>query len=115
VGRDVAKGDSVTVTAGVDTASMGVDRATLLAVIDEIRVLLALPDNDYSWSSFGDAEAALAELDDLRAGVVTGHPDVFTLRVLFTVTGPIQEVSLSSGWADEFLAIAERFDAAIGH
>ena len=91
-----------------------VDTTALLAVLDDVRALLALPDNDYSWSSFGDADAALAELDELRAGVVAGVPDVLTLRVLFAPTGPIQEVSLSSGWADQFLALAHRFDAAVG-
>jgi len=29
---------------------------------------------------------------------------------LFAPTGPIQEVSLSSGWGQEFLELAERFD-----
>jgi hypothetical protein len=96
------------------TVIVTVDTTTLLAVLDDVRVLLARPDNDFSWSSFGDAEAALAELDELRSGVVAGNPDLLTLRVLFAPTGPIQEVSLSSGWGDEFLAIAERFDTAIG-
>jgi hypothetical protein len=108
---------SETVTGRADRAQtviVTVDTAALLAVLDDVRALLALPDNDYSWSSFGDAEAALAELAGLRAGVVAGSPDVFTLRVLFAPTGPIQEVSLSSGWGHEFLAVAERFDAAIG-
>jgi hypothetical protein len=36
-----------------------------------------------------------------------------TLDVLFLPTGPIQEVSLSSGWGDEFLQLAERYDAAV--
>jgi hypothetical protein len=34
------------------------------------------------------------------------------MSVLFAPTGPIREVSLSSGWAEESLALAERFDAA---
>jgi len=34
------------------------------------------------------------------------------MRVLFAPTGPIQEVSLSSGWGDAFLKIAEQFDRA---
>ena len=34
------------------------------------------------------------------------------MAVLFLPTGPIQEVSLSSGWGDEFVALADRFDAA---
>ncbi len=28
-------------------------------------------------------------------------------------TGSIQEVSVSSGWGEEFLAVSERFDAVI--
>jgi hypothetical protein len=31
--------------------------------------------------------------------------------VLFAPTGPLQELSLSSGWADDFLKLASRFDA----
>ena len=34
------------------------------------------------------------------------------MSVLFAATGPIQEVSLSSGWDDAFLKIAEQFDRA---
>jgi hypothetical protein len=33
--------------------------------------------------------------------------------VLFLPTGPIQEVSLSSGWAQEFLDLADRYDQAV--
>jgi hypothetical protein len=97
----------------VHTAIVRIDTTAVLAALDDVRALLARSDNDYSWSSFGDADAALAELDELRAGVVAGVLDVFTLRVIFAPTGPIQEVSLSSGWSDEFLAIANRFDAAV--
>lgn len=91
---------------------MSVDRAALLAVLDEVRVLLARPDNDFSWSSFTDADAALSEIDELAARVRAGDDVPFVLQVLFAPTGPIQEVSLSSGWAYEFLALADRFDAA---
>ena len=99
---------------GAHTATMAVDTEALLNVLDDVRALLALPDNDYSWSSFADAGAAQAELEGLRAGVAAGDPDLFTLRVLFAPTGPIQEVSLSSGWGREFLAVADRFDAVVG-
>ena len=44
---------------------------TLLAVMLEARRLIALPDNDFSWSSFIDQEAALAEIDDCIARVGT--------------------------------------------
>jgi len=32
--------------------------------------------------------------------------------ILFLPTGPIQEVSLSSGWGNELVALADRFDRA---
>ena len=86
----------------------------LVAVLEEAKQLLARPDNDFSWSYLGDAETAVAEVDGLIATIRDGgKPDVLALQVLFTVTGPIQEVSLSSGWADEFLDLAQRFDHAI--
>jgi hypothetical protein len=88
-------------------------RRELVAVLRQARALLALPGNDFAWSSWGDAPAALAELDRqiaaLERGQLPPRPD---LAVLFAPTGPIQEVSLSSGWAHEFLALAARFDAA---
>lgn len=84
----------------------------MLAVLAEVRVLLARPGNDYSWSSFVDATAALAEIDALSAVVRDGGAVPVGLRVLFAPTGPIQEVSLSSGWGDEFVRLADRFDAA---
>jgi hypothetical protein len=37
----------------------------------------------------------------------------YELRVLFAPTGPIQEVSVSSGWGDAFLELADRFDDAM--
>jgi hypothetical protein len=91
---------------------VSVDVTQVLAVVGEVRAKLALPDNDYSWSSFGDAEAALSEIDELVAEVQARGKVPFMLRVLFAPTGPIQEVSLSSGWGDEFIALADRFDAA---
>jgi len=92
---------------------MDADWVALLAVLEETRVCLARPDNDFSWSSFGDAEAALEELDLFTAAVRQGGPIPLALTVLFAPTGPIQEVALSSGWGAEFLVLAERFDAKV--
>ena len=36
------------------------------------------------------------------------------LSVLFAPTGPMQKVCTSSGWGNDFLALADRFDAAMG-
>lgn len=84
----------------------------LLTVLEQVRLWLALPGNDFSWSSFGDAQAALDELDAARTAIRAGSAPAM-LTILFAPTGPIQEVALSSGWGDEFLVLAERFDAAM--
>jgi hypothetical protein len=88
-------------------------RQDLVDVLREARALLALPGNDFAWSSWADAGATLAELDRQIATIESGQlPPRLDLVVLFAPTGPMQEVSLSSGWATEFLAVAARFDAA---
>jgi hypothetical protein len=87
---------------------------TLVSVLEAARGLLAAADNDFSWSSWRDRNDALDEIDtilsELRSGIL---PGVLTLDVLFAPTGPIQEVSLSSGWGDVFIELAKRFDAAM--
>ena len=82
----------------------------LISVIRETRIYLAREGNDYSWSSWTDQEQALAEIDFILAQLESGSiPDI---EVLFAPPGPIQEVSMSSGWSREFLRLAERFDEA---
>ena len=73
-------------------------RQQLVEVLREARALLALPGNDFAWSSWEDAPAALAELDQQIAAIESGQlPAKLDLEVLFAPTGPMQEVSLSSG------------------
>ena len=84
----------------------------LLAVMLEARRLIALPENDFTWSSFIDQEAALEEIDGFIVALEAGTGSAYGIGVLFLPTGPIQEVSLSSGWGDEFVALADRFDLA---
>ena len=86
----------------------------LLGVLREARVLLALPGNDFAWSSWEDSTAALAELDRHIVAIESGElPKRHELTILFAPTGPIQEVSLSSGWGSQFLTVAERFAATV--
>lgn len=92
---------------------MDAARAELREVLLEARSLIALPGNNFAWSWWQDAEPALKQIDRsvalLERGWVPSRPRI---AVLFAPTGSMQEVSLSSGWADEFLILAERFDAA---
>jgi hypothetical protein len=86
----------------------------LLSVFVEARRRLAAPDNDFSWSGWDTAEEALGEVDDVIARLEAGQmPAPLQMRVLFAPTGPIQEVSINSGWGDDFLELAAAFDAAL--
>jgi hypothetical protein len=80
----------------------------LIAVLREARAFLALESNDFLWSSWKDQNQAISEIDSIIRELENGSvPD---MRVLFAPTGPMQEVGLSSGWEQEFLELAERFD-----
>ena len=86
----------------------------LVEVLREARQFLSRPDNDFAWSSWDDAPAALREIDGIIARIESGNiPKRSDIELLFLPTGPIQEVSVSSGWGQEFVELASRFDAAI--
>ena len=92
---------------------MDAARQELVEVLREARALLAQPGNDFAWSRWEDRDEALRELDRNIAAIASGSlPERLGLSILFGPTGSIQEVSVSSGWGYEFLAVAARFDAA---
>lgn len=80
----------------------------LIKVLRQARVLLALESNDFSWSSWKDQNHAISEIDSITISLENGS--IPEIGVLFAPTGPIQEVSLSSGWAQEFLDLAELYE-----
>lgn len=90
------------------------DIPELINILREARGFLQRGEGDYSWSSWEDESAALAELDEIIRNLLIGQaPPTSTLQVLFAPTGPMQEVSLSSGWGNEFVELADRLDQAI--
>ena len=79
-----------------------------ITILREARAFLALEGNDFSWSSWRDQNQAIYEIDSIITKLENGSvPDI---RVIFAPAGPMQEVSLSSGWGHEFIKLAERFD-----
>ncbi|MBC2606306.1 hypothetical protein [Pelagicoccus albus] len=93
----------------------GIDRSdpnqSLLNLLESTIELLNIEGNDFIWSSWNSSEEAIAEIQKIKESILSGVlPPNLEVSVLFAPTGPIQEVSLSSGWADTFLKIAERFD-----
>jgi hypothetical protein len=86
----------------------------LVSILREAEDFLKRPTNDFAWSTWDNAAEALREIDGFISRIESGDMSKRTdLEILFMPTGPIQEVSVSSGWGQEFLVLAERFDAAM--
>lgn len=87
----------------------------MIDIFQRARDLVALPQNDFAWSSWPDAGAALAEIDGIVAQLQRGEtPSEAQMILIFAPTGRMQELSMSSGWGNRFLQLATEFDNAIG-
>ena len=88
-------------------------RSVLIDVLRASIELLSIEENDFAWSSWKNAAEAVAEVKSILAVIEAGGiPERLALSVLFAPTGPMQEVSISSGWSDIFLKVAELYDYA---
>lgn len=87
--------------------------AEVIAVVRSIRERVADPKADFTWSSWVDQGAALRELDRRLAELDRNEVDHSGLSILFTPTGPVQEVATHSGWGNAFVELADRYDAAM--
>lgn len=84
----------------------------LREVLEESRRLVQLPDNDFMYSSWIDAGQAAQEIDRALERLRLGELRIGDVSILFAPTGPMQELAISSGWGDAFLALADKFDEA---
>ena len=83
------------------------------AVLDQVLTFLRRPSTDVAWSTYRSPERAIRHIESLRRRVAWGDPFAVTqVAFLFMPTGALQEISLSSGWSEEFLSLSSRFDAA---
>lgn len=84
---------------------------SLIHILEASIELISLPDNDFSWSYWMDEAEARDEITRLIDTLKNGSlPPRLNVAVLFTPTGPLQEVSLSSGWGETFLKVAGKYD-----
>lgn len=83
--------------------------------LSRMRFLLTQPDTDVCWSTYNSADEVIRELDLLEKGITNGdYNDIQRLIFLLVPTGDLQEISISSGWGDEFIDIAESLESALG-
>lgn len=92
---------------------MALQKERFVEILREAKELVALADNDFSYSSWLDAEAAVAEIQGHLSGIERGEDRIASAWAIFAPTGPMQELALSSGWGDEFCLLADRYDRLV--
>ena len=87
----------------------------LLDLLNDLEKLLLLPNNDFVWqSTINNTYEAQECLDKLKNKINSDNRSVIEdLLILFAPTGSLQEISISSGWSDEYMKLASRFDKII--
>ena len=84
--------------------------------LNKLRKLLSSSTTDISWSNYDSVGAILEELSFLENGMRNMKEDAFKeMLFLLAPTNNLQEISISSGWADEFLDIADNLEKEIHH
>ncbi|MGG1555620.1 hypothetical protein [Paenibacillus ferrarius] len=83
----------------------------LIELLLKVRSYVDSPNTDVSWSRFKDVDEALGYLDACIERLRQGNgSDIGDLKIIFAPTGSLQEISISSGWGNEFIEISNRFD-----
>ena len=81
-------------------------------MVADLLVELRSRPQDTGWSSFDDENSLIREVERLASLVEEDKRSAAeSLWLLFAPTGALQETALSSGWHDEYMALAQRFDA----
>lgn len=111
MGHTVSRGSSEAAErAGGDR---GAALRALRAVLEAALKAVERQDNRFVWSGWDDGEDARNEIVALIDALHGDPPpDRRPYAVLFAPTGPLQELSLDSGWGATFLELADRFDRA---
>ncbi|MEN9578095.1 MAG: hypothetical protein RJA70_1104 [Pseudomonadota bacterium] len=90
--------------------SLTVLHTDLLTILKDARLLLEIPQNDFQYSPWNDRADALLALDHFAAELTAGQMPARALKVYFSATGPLQDVSMASGWQHQFVDLAVRAD-----
>jgi hypothetical protein len=84
----------------------------LIEILLEVRCHIDLPTTNVIWSRFKDVEETLEYLDSCVESLRQENESALDdLMLLFAPTGSLQEISISSGWGNEFIEILSKFDA----
>ena len=82
--------------------------------ISELKDFLSLPSVDVCWTKYDSADEVINELELIEAGILNQDNNAINqLRFLLSPTSALQEISISSGWGDEFISIAKIIENAL--
>lgn len=83
--------------------------------INRLIELLECPDVDVIWSSYDNPEQVISDIKTIENSILNGDiKAIDKMKFLLAPTGDLQEISISSGWGDEFLEIADTIEIALG-
>ena len=88
--------------------------SNLIALIEKIKDLVKDRDTNVLWTHYNSKEEVVVELE--RHIVSLNSKDFSIIKeliLLFAPTSDLQELSVSNGWGNQFLEIAEKFDEII--
>ncbi|WP_261305933.1 hypothetical protein [Paenibacillus andongensis] len=83
-------------------------------ILREVRNLIDSPYTDVTWSSYNTTEEVLSAVDIYIIRLTERDNSVLSeLKLFFAPTGPLQDISINSGWSNKYLDISSRFDDII--
>ncbi len=86
----------------------------IINILEVVKEIIKATDTDFIWTGFDSEEEIINELDHhILKLKMEDFSEIEDLIVWFLPTADIQEISLSSGWNDQYLFISEIFDKAI--
>ena len=89
--------------------------AEAIKQISRLKILLSLPTTNVIWSNYNSADEAIKDLEDIEKGLKGSDKNaVDRLCFLLAPTGSLQEISISSGWENEYLEIATALEKLVG-
>jgi len=92
-----------------------IDIPTVCKLLSRLRELISLPSADVSYSAYATPDEVIEDLYKLEKGIIEKNfVAVRKLLFLLLPTCDLQEISIDSGFGDEFLKIAEELENALG-
>jgi|KBSSwiS6_1023812.scaffolds.fasta_scaffold20545_2 hypothetical protein len=82
----------------------------LIDIINKVKAKIS-DNSDMVWTHYGNAKQLTDELRLYTQELQNGNmSSLEKIKLLFLPTGTLQEHSISNGWRDEYLKLAEKFD-----